>query len=191
MNPLLIVGCAVFLCAVLTVLLLFTSFLAVLIFRLAPPLRGTVLSLTPSDIVRIVREMPTYPVWWPHGGVPGPNQKLVLIAVNPLTKAEYLRGFDPSHVPLFTPNRNEGRQFDFEDLFVLKKLCGRLDEEGLYAFLVPVDLSTFRAAGRIWRRQRGVSSLPTPPRDMRIRGPKLPKRAKPVTSFHDRVKKAS
>jgi hypothetical protein len=191
MNPLVVVGLSLFICAILFIFLLLASLLGALIFRYAPSLEGTILSMTPSDVIRTLRQMPVYPAWWHSRRVPVLKQTLVLIVINPEKNAGYLRGFDPLHHPIFSANRNEGMQFDFEDLFALKALNSKLEEEGLYAFLAPLDLSMFRATGRRWRRRTRLSSYLSPPLDLPIRGAKLPKRAEPVTGFLDRVRKAS
>lgn len=191
MTPLVVLAVALFVGAVLFILLLLTSFLAVLLFRFVPTLQGTILSLTPSDLVQILREMPTYPAWWRGGEAARPKQMFVLVVVNPVPKAEYLRGFDPLRRPVFTSNRSEGLQFRFDDLFALETLYIKLEDEGLYPFLTPVNLSTFRSARRRYRRRRRMDSPLTPPLNIYLGGSKLPKRIEPVHAFLNGARRAS
>ncbi|MGB2589008.1 MAG: hypothetical protein WBF09_16575 [Candidatus Acidiferrum sp.] len=175
MTPLLVFGVALFLCALIFCLVIVTSFLAVLFFRFAPTFEGGILSRTPSDFVHMLRQMPVYPTWWHHGGVTRPKQNFVVIVINPVRKAEYLWRFDPLHRPIFTANRNEGMQFDFEDLLALKTVCAKLEEECVYPFVAPADLSMFRASGRRLKRWRRLLWLNDPPFEIRNTEPRLPR----------------
>jgi hypothetical protein len=192
MNPLVVVGISLLICAILFIFLLLASLLAAFIFRYAPSLEGTMLSLTPSDLARTLRQMPVYPAWWHPPGVPPPKRTLVLIVVNPEKKAGYLCGFDPLHRPLFSSNRNEGLQFDFEDIFAIERLYFKLEDECFYPFIVPVDLAMFRASGRRrLKRRRTMHSYLSPPLGFPPGGQKFPARVEPVHAFLDRPRKAS
>lgn len=191
MNPLIVMGAALFVCALLFVFFLLASCLAVLIFRFAPTLEGTILSLTPSDVLQLLRGLPTYPVWLRSRKNPPPEQIEVLIVINPVSKAQYLNGFNPLHRPMFSPNRSDGMRFDFQDLFALKTLFIKLEDEGQYPILVPADLAMFRASGRRFRRPTHIVLGPAPPLELPIVRHKPRARIEPVSAFLHRTRKAS
>jgi hypothetical protein len=137
MTPFIVVVFAVFVCAILFILILAASLLAALVFRFAPTLQGSLLALTTSDTVRMLRQMPTYPAWWYRRGmIKPPNPILVLLALNPLKRPEYLYMFDPLHRPLFTPNKDEAMKIDFSDRFLLERIVRRVEDNCLDVFLV-------------------------------------------------------
>jgi len=65
-----------------------------------------------------------------------PNPILVMLALNPLKRPEYLYIFDPLHRPLFTPNRDEAMKIDFSDRFLLERIVRRVEDNRLDVFVV-------------------------------------------------------
>jgi hypothetical protein len=137
MTPLFFVVIVVFMCAIFLMLVVAASLLAALVFRFAPTLQGSLLALTASDTIRMLRRMPTYPAWWYRRGmIKPPNPILVMLALNPLKRPEYLYIFDPLHRPLFTPNRDEAMKIDFSDRFLLERIVRRVEDNRLDVFVV-------------------------------------------------------
>src|SRR5262249_21377067 len=121
------VAVALFAGALVAVLMFAASLLALVVFRFAPSLQGSVLALTASDMVRVVRSMPLYPSWWRHSGPDPSKQMPVIFALNPLRGTEYLYGFDPLHHPLFSSKRAEATRFNLGDRFAIERVFQRLD----------------------------------------------------------------
>jgi hypothetical protein len=142
MNSLVILAVAVFVTALVAILVLTASLLALVVFRFAPALNGTILALTTSDLGWMLRQMPLYPAWWPGRGPKKCEKKMVMLALNPIEKAEYFSGFDTIHKPMFTSDKSMGLQFDFADRFAIERLIRRLEDDALEVFLVFVETPT-------------------------------------------------
>jgi hypothetical protein len=160
MNSLIIVGVVVFACAMVFILGLAASLLAVVAFRFAPSLNGTILALTTSDIAYMLRQMPVYPIWWPGREAQAPKKTFVMLAVNPIEKSQYFCGFDPLHRTLFSSDKKNGIKLDLGDKFVIQRVMNKLEDEGLEIFIVFDKLSRpgapkFLAASRR-NKKRGM-----------------------------------
>lgn len=177
MNVLTIVAVVVFVTAITVILMLSASLLALITFRLAPSLNGTILALTTSDVAWMLRQMPVYPAWWPGREPKQREKKLVILALNRVEKPEYFSGFDPLHRSMFTPDKCQGIRFDFADRFALEKAIHILADDGLEVFLVFVEtrpgMRPILAASRYMKRSRNwcgsnpPESLPLGGREVR------------------------
>jgi hypothetical protein len=136
MNSFMVVGVVVFACAFVCALGFAASLLAVVAFRFAPSLGGTILALTTSDVAYMLRQMPVYPVWWPGREAQPPKKIFVMLAVNPINKPHYFCGFDPLHRAVFTSDKENGMKLDFGDRFVVRRVVSKLEDEGLEIFIV-------------------------------------------------------
>jgi|HubBroStandDraft_6_1064221.scaffolds.fasta_scaffold15270_5 hypothetical protein len=156
MNSLVILAVVVFVTAIVVIIVLSASLLALVVFRFAPALNGTILALTTSDIGCMLRQMPLYPAWWPGRGPKKREKKMVVLALNPIEKAEYFSGFDAIHKPMFTSDKNMGLQFDFADRFAIERLIRKLEDDALEVFLVffetPIGTRKILAASRYTKR---------------------------------------
>jgi hypothetical protein len=185
MNPLVIAGVVLFVIAILFILTLAASLLALAAFRLAPSLNGTILALTTSDIASILRRMPVYPAWWPGHEVRQCKPKTVMLALNPTEKGEYFSGFDPIHRPMFTPDKSEGVRFDFADRLPIENLIRRFRDDGVELFIVFVESSRTGArkiiSGSKYTKGRQWYDLRPPDCPAHVRGEyKAPSTLRPV-----------
>jgi hypothetical protein len=179
MNSLVILAVVVFVTAIVVILVLSASLLALVVFRFAPALNGTILALTTSDIGWMLRQMPLYPAWWPWRGPKKREKKMVMLALNPIEKAEYYSGFDAIHKPMFTSDKSMGLQFDFADRFAIERLIRRLEDDALEVFLVFVETRTgtrkilaasrYTKRGLHWYDLRPPINYPTGPHKVPIR----------------------
>jgi hypothetical protein len=128
-------------CAILFFFMLAASLLAALAFWWVPALEGTILALTASDIVWMLRQMPVYPTWWHSHETKRRKKDLVMLAVNSSEKPKYFCGFDPLHRSVFTSERGEGLRLDLIDRFLVEKLIHKLEDEALEVFIVFVETS--------------------------------------------------
>jgi hypothetical protein len=158
MNSLVVLAVVVFMTAIVVIIVLSASFLALVVFRFAPSLNGTILALTLSEIDWMLRRMPLYPGWWPGRGTKKREKKMIMLALNPIEKAEYFSGFDAIHKPIFTSDKNIGLQFDFADRFAIERLIRRLEDDGLEVFLVFVETpkGTRKIVAASWYTKRGL-----------------------------------
>jgi len=141
MNPLMVAGTVVLVFAMVVTLAFAASALALLAFRLAPALSGTILALTTSDIAWMLRQMPLYPAWWPGRELKQREKKFVMLALNPVERPEYFCGFDQLHRPLFTPNKGAGLRYDLADRLPIEFLIRRLQDEHVDVFIMFVEKS--------------------------------------------------
>lgn len=189
MSALMAIGVAAFLAALVLLLFAAASLLAALAFRFLPKLQGTFLSLTASDVVRAIRQMPTYPAWWHRFGVPARRPILVLLARNPMTKeAAYVSGINRHlHTLDFTSHREMAHRFDSCDRLALRTYLQKAEDERKELFLVLAETVVGRVsvpgeAGRVPRfstfMRTPASPIQKPRRTIRRPVPGLAAKAK-------------
>lgn len=169
MNSLIAIGVTAFVVAVLVLLCAAAAALSSIVFGILPKLRGSLLGMTASDLIRAIRQMPTYPAWWYRLGVPASKPILVLLVRNPLTKeAQYVSGINPHlHTLDFTVCREMAHRFDSGDRLALRTFFQKAEDERKELFLVLAEtvaqhVSVPGGAGRVPRFSTLVRT-PSPP----------------------------